>query len=94
MLSGFAMLPSMGADNLVMARRLWNADHLPMPRVFMIGPRWRRHFGVKSEPRAFRSSKLTFTFEPDVRELVLDEIRPGVYAQWSDPFERLGLRRG
>jgi hypothetical protein len=78
----------------VSARRLWNDDNLPMPRAFMIGPKWRRHFGVRSERRAFASTKLTFTFEDDVRELVLEQLRPGTVAEWSDPLEWLGVRRG
>lgn len=29
----------------------------------------------------------------EVRERVLEELRPGVVAQWVDPFERLGVVR-
>lgn len=59
---------------------------LPMPRVFLFGPRWRRflmtyqtHTGrVAHHPRVY-------DFEPDVREFVVrTEIRPGVIAEWSD----------
>lgn len=35
---------------------------------------------------------LVFTFEDEVRELVLERLNHEVYAQWSDPRERLGLR--
>jgi hypothetical protein len=28
---------------------------------------------------------LVFSFEDDLRELMFEEIRPGVYAQWSGP---------
>lgn len=32
-------------------------------------------------------------FIDDIQERVCEEIRPGVFAQWSDPFERFGLER-
>lgn len=77
-------------------RRLYSLDHLPMVRVWMHGRRWRRHFGVREVPIAefapssapyHRPGKklLVFSLEDDVRELVLEELRPGVYAEWSDP---------
>lgn len=77
---------------------LWSFDELPRARVWMTGPHWRRLFGVQQVPlvdvapdsaRFHRPGKqvLLFTFEDDVRELVLEEIRPGVYAEWSDPRE-------
>jgi hypothetical protein len=76
-----------------------------MARVFMYGPKWRRHFKVIEvpiadvdaataqyyQPRSNRAKLLMFTLEDDVRELVTEEVRPGVTAQWSDPRERLGL---
>lgn len=73
-----------------------------MPRAFMYGPRWRRHFDVREVPVAdvdpvaakyHRPGRtlLVFTFEPDVRELLQLEIRPGVFAEWSDPREQIGL---
>lgn len=76
--------------------RLYSADRLRV-RVWMWGPRWRSAFGVTRVPIAefdprvaplFRpGTKLSvFTLEEDVRERVLDEIRPGVYAMWSDPW--------
>lgn len=69
-------------------RRIFNDDHLPMPRVFMHGPRWRRHFNVQAVSVWGHGSRLVFSFEEDVRERVQEEIRPGVYAEWSDPRER------
>lgn len=86
-------------------RRIWSYDRLPMPRAFFHGPRWRSHCGVTSRdirevapwaapyhPNGRRL--LVFTFEPDVRELVLEEeLRPGVTPMWSDPYERFGVRR-
>ena len=81
-------------------------DELPMPRAWMHGPRWQSHFGVTQRPiadvdppwasrcRAGRKFVLVFTFEDEVRERVLEEIRPGVFAQWSAPLERLGLDEG
>jgi hypothetical protein len=50
---------------------------LPLLRVWMRG-RSRRY--------------LTWSVDEEVRERVLDELRPGVVAQWSDPLERLGIR--
>jgi hypothetical protein len=67
-------------------RHLYQCDRLQHARVWMTGPHWRKCFGVQ---RAM--TVLLFSFEEDVRELVLEEIRPGVYAQWSDPRERFGL---
>lgn len=86
-------------------RRLWTNDRLTMPRVLMVGPRWRSHFGVRAVPIAefnpaavgyhARTKKvLVFTLEDDVRERVLDEIRPGVAAMWSEPREQVGVHRG
>jgi hypothetical protein len=79
-------------------RRIWSYDHLPMPRAFMHGPHWRRYFDVRRNVRArgqepvaqeLEDAMLVFTFEDDVRERVLDEVRPGVVSQWSDPLERV-----
>jgi hypothetical protein len=73
-------------------RRVWVFDNLRMPRVWMTGPKWRRYFGVRDAcHRIQRMSMLIYSFEDDVRELVLGplEIRPGVYAQWVDPWEIL-----
>jgi hypothetical protein len=83
-------------------RRMWSLDQLPMARTFMTGPRWRSSFGVlevpivELDPDAARFHRpgrklLMFSLEEDVRELLLEEIRPGVFAAWSDPRERLGL---
>lgn len=72
----------------------------PRVRLWMHGPKWRRHFGVLELPVPSESAgyhrpgkRLLFVdLEPDVRELVCLnlELRPGVYAQWSDPMEALG----
>lgn len=81
-------------------RRMWSVDDLPMPRVFMHGPRWRSAFGVSEIPIAVLDPErahwhrpgrklLTFTLEEDVRERVCVEIRPGVVAEWMDPGEWL-----
>jgi len=51
-------------------------------RVFLVGPRWRRLFGVIG---------LLYDLEPDVREQILEELRPDVVAIWTDPREQLGL---
>lgn len=68
-------------------QRLWSLDALPMVRAFMYGPRWKKHFGVAFKFVAFPADGrvLAFTLEDEIRERVLDEIRPGVIAQWSDP---------
>lgn len=79
--------------------RLYHLDGLKTPRCWMWGPQWKRHFQVRARRIAevapasakyFRTGAtvLVFSFEDDIRELVLEEIRPGVYAQWSDPRER------
>jgi hypothetical protein len=81
-------------------RRLWSFDHLPMPRCYMRGPKWRRAFDVREipiadlDPQAAKLHRpgrklLVFTLEPDVRELVCEPIRGDVYAMWSDPRELL-----
>ena len=84
---------SRGSDGVKLART-WCVDNLPSVRCLMIGPRWRRHFGVERRPlcevrppwhalvRHGRRWVLCFTLEDDVRERVLDGIRPGVYAEW------------
>lgn len=78
-------------------RRVWCRDGLWMPRIWMWGPRWMRYFNVQLVPIAtfapHRAGKklLVVTLEDDLRELMFQEIRPGVYADWSDPREQLGL---
>jgi hypothetical protein len=59
----------------------WLWCRLPMPRVFLHGPRWWR-FMVEG-------SKTDYDFAEDVRELVLDRIRFDVVAEWTDPREWL-----
>jgi hypothetical protein len=80
--------------------RVFVFDGLRMPRVWMHGRRWKRHFGVRAVPlvdvapgaapyHRVGKTLLVYTFEEDIRELVLlgRELRPGVYAQWWDPRE-------
>lgn len=80
--------------------RLFSLDRLRI-RVWMWGPRWRSSFGVRrvllseiapeSAPYHRPGKTLSvFTLEDDVRERICDEIRPGVYAQWSDPRDTFG----
>lgn len=52
-----------------------NIDALPVARCVIYG----------------RLAITTHTLEEDVRERTLEELRPGVYAAWSDPLERLGI---
>jgi hypothetical protein len=83
-------------------RRMWSLDDLSMPRAYMRGPRWRSMFNVREvpiadiDPQAAQYHRpgrklLMFSLEADVHELVQEEIRPGVFAEWSDPYERLPL---
>jgi hypothetical protein len=75
-------------------RRMACLAPLPNIRVFLHGPRWRRTFDVKEVATALPRGGpvrlvLLYDFEADVRELVLDELRPDVFAMWSDPRERI-----
>src|SRR5688572_10839193 len=83
--------------------RIWSIDDLPMPRAWFHGPKWKPLCGVTQRPiaevnppwanrvRANRRFVLVFTFEEEVRERVLEQLAPGVFAMWSDPREQLGL---
>lgn len=89
----------------VRMRRVCVRDPLPLARVWMRGPKWQRAFHVQhlaiaeaapaSAPYHRPAAKRWwYDFEDDVRELVCrDEIRPGVSAEWGDPFEQFGIRR-
>lgn len=82
---------------------MYSIDGLRVPRAWFHGPKWKRLCGVREVPIADlvpaeqltwhpRGKKiLVFSFEEDLRELMFEEIRPGVYADWSDPREQLGL---
>lgn len=81
-------------------RRMWSSDELPMPRAFFRGPRWKRLCDVREVPIAeidpvaakyHRPGRklLIFTFEDEVRERICEQLRFDVYAQWSDPRDRL-----
>jgi hypothetical protein len=59
---------------------------LPQLRVVLCGRRWRELV----VPDA--SGRLVYDVAADVRERVVDELRPDVAGMWSDPRERLGLR--
>lgn len=84
-------------------RRLYSTDGLGV-HVFMTGPRWRSHFQIREVPIADvvppdqiswhpRGKKiLMFSLEDECRERMCEEIRPGVFAMWSDPYERWGTR--
>lgn len=87
-------------------RQICSADDLPILRTLICGPDWRKGFEVRRRraseiwphvgrvrSRRARKTVLAFTFEQDIRERICEELRPGVYAQWSDPYEWLGLRR-
>jgi hypothetical protein len=79
-------------------RRMWSFDGLPMARVYMHGPKWRRWFEVREVPIAeidpdaaplHRPGRklLVFTLEEDVRERVCEQLGFDRYAMWSDPRE-------
>lgn len=83
-------------------RRMWSFDHLPMPRAFFNGPKWKRLCDVSErliadvDPVAAQYHRpgrklLLFSFEDEVRERACVAIRGDVFAQWSDPREQLGL---
>jgi hypothetical protein len=66
-------------------------------RAWFYGPKWKRLCGVREVPISdvvpadqvgwHRKGKrlLVFSHEDEIRERVLDEIRPGVFAMWTDP---------
>lgn len=68
-------------------RRLEVLGELPMPHVYLTGPRcWRFCRDSQVDPDRWRPHVYDFT--NDVRELVCEPIRFDVYAMWSDPRER------
>jgi hypothetical protein len=77
--------------------RLYVRDPLPMARVWMKGPRWRRAFGVTRRKSCappepghplMKRTYHFYDFTEDVRELACEEIRSGRYAEWTDPREQ------
>lgn len=75
---------------LVILLRGWHWAQLGL-RVYLAGPDL-REFLV---PRHAAPSLLPhYDFEPDVRELLLEEVRFDVYAEWSDPRDWLGVSLG
>jgi len=65
--------------------------HLPIASVRLLGKRWYQ-FLPKLERREDNTRikrRWQYDMEEDVRELVCEEVRPGVYAEWSDARERL-----
>jgi hypothetical protein len=81
------------------ATRVWVLDRLPLVRVFIHGPRCRRHFQVRrllladvdAEAATLHrpGTRLWFvTLEDEVRERACEQLRHDVYAQWADPRER------
>ena len=71
-------------------RKLDVRTPLPMPRVVLQGPKWRHCLmtyrtitgKVAHHPRVY-------DFFDDVRELVCEQVRFDVYAEWADPREWL-----
>lgn len=81
-------------------RRMWSTDRLPMPRAFFFGRRWKKLCDVTERPIAevdpeaakyHRPGRklLLFSLEEEVRERVLEQLAPGVFAEWTDVKERL-----
>jgi hypothetical protein len=69
--------------------RLFIRTPLPMPHVFLHGPRWRR-FLVEYERRGrVRHHPRLYDFAADVRELVCEPLQFDRVAMWADPRERL-----
>jgi hypothetical protein len=72
------------------------------PRVWMSLPGGWYTYGVTRRLRALgvetrqlvRTGRRVrvYDYELDVRERVLEELRPGVVAMWADPLERFGVR--
>lgn len=68
--------------------RLHVLGDLPMPRVYLRGPRcWRFCRDSQPDPNAWRPH--VYDFEPDVRELVCEPVQFDRVAMWADPRERL-----
>lgn len=68
---------------------------LPLLRATMLGRQWERAFDVRKvavmigrRPRY----GLVVDLYADVREQVVEEVRPDVAAMWADALERLGVR--
>jgi len=59
---------------------------LPLLRVVLCGRGWREL--VVPEV----GGRLVYDVAADVRERVIEELRPDVGGMWSDPREQLGLR--
>jgi hypothetical protein len=77
---------------------------LPMARVWMRGPKWKRAFDVQhrlladvaplSAPYHRQGKKIwVYDFVDDVRELVCEPLQYDRLAMWSDPWERFGIER-
>lgn len=85
-------------------RRLRVRDPLPNARVWLRGPKWQRAFHVQhlafsavhppceQYPNPTDQKFWWYDFEDDVRELACERLRFDVYAEWSDPRERLQAR--
>lgn len=66
---------------------------LPQASVQLLGVRWHQ-FKPRRERREDGTrihTKWEYDIAEDVRELVCEEIRPGVYAEWADARERVSL---
>ena len=64
---------------------------LPLARVYLFGKRWYRWL-----PKLERRDDNTrirrawdYDVAEDVFELVCEEVRPGIYAEWADARERI-----
>jgi hypothetical protein len=71
-------------------------ERLPALRVALYGRRWwRLCTGARGELATLFDvyvGELIYPhIEEEVRERIVEEMRPGIASMWSDPRERLGL---
>ena len=75
---------------LIAEKRLSIRSPLPMPHVWVHGPRWRQCL-MTYRTNAGRTAyhPCIYDFFPDVRELVCEPVQFDRVAMWADPRERL-----
>ncbi len=88
-----------GGGTPVIRLAILGAGYVPMPRVWLYGPKWQRVFHVQhlriadvapesADLHRKNATRWFYDFTDDVRELVCEPIRHDVYAMWADPWER------
>ena len=69
-------------------RKLHVPTPLPMPRVVLQGRRWWQFCrDSQADPECWQTN--VYDFFADVRELVCEQLRVDVYAEWADPRDWL-----